>query len=553
MLTRGSSQIGPRVTVLILTAAMLGACTPAPSTAPGTSAGTSPGAGEPTTLTIAVESLGGQEWKQWLAGPQERAIWTMIGDTLIQSDPATRAREPGLAESWTISEDGLTWNFKLRPDVPFQGGRGTVTAEDVKFSWEQYIQEDATVAPGNVRTMRAAVDNDMTNFEIVGPLEFNLHAAEPVAILEPILSSGTPGFVVQSKAYWEADAAAAAAHPIGTGPFEFVSSTPGVDVKLKAVDNHWRQTAGFDNVTILSISDAGARLAQVQGGAVDLALLTPALVAEARQTGLEIVGVKDTGSLSVLLGGTYPNHENYDTDAPWIQTDAPEKGLAIRQALSMAIDRAAILDRVLAGEGTLAAGPAVQYPSLPDRVDPAWPMPVYDEAGARELLATGGYPDGFPISMEIYENRPGSGGSDVAEAIAGMWEAIGITVTRHATDDPTHGEMMDARNTDGQAWIRFTPFSDVLQHSLGSFLEGGNGNLHDPAMEEANTLLITESDPAERVRIEKEMIGSLIERLPLLPLFTVNTSWVVGDRIGEWSPTLSASLLNNVETITPAP
>jgi peptide/nickel transport system substrate-binding protein len=550
---RGSRrQLGMRIAALVTAGAILGACGgQAPASGQPSDPGESAPEGEESTLVIGVESLGGQDWKQWLAGPQERAVWTMIGDTLIQSNPETREREPGLAESWSMSEDGLTWTFTLRPDVPFHDGHGTVTAEDVKFSWEQYIQEDATVAPGNVRTMREAVDGDMDNFEIVGPLEFRLHAAVPVRILEPILANGTPGFVILPKAYWEADPEQAAAHPIGTGPFKFVSSTPGVDVKLEAVEDHWRQTPAYDNVTIWSISDPAARLAQVQAGAVDLAVMNPALVPEAREADLEVIGVKDTGSMSVLLGGTYPGHENFDVDAPWIQDDDPDSGLAIRQALSLAIDREAILERVLAGEGTLAAGPAFQYPSQAERVDPSWTLPEYDPDRARELLAEGGYPDGFEISMEIYENRPGTGGSDVAEAIAGMWEAIGITVTRHVTDDPTHGELMDARETDGQAWIRFTPFSDVLQHSLGSFLEGGNGNMHDPDIEAANEALIAEADAEARTAIGLEMIDSLIERLPLLPLFTVNTSWVAGERVGSWDPIVGSSLLNSVETITP--
>ena len=101
-----------------------------------------------------------------------------------------------------------------------------MTAADVKFSWQQYIQTATTQSPAT--TYALAIDNDINNFEIVGPLGVALHGSQPVFFLPTSLSNAVPGLPIQSMKYWTEHPELAAVHPLGTGPFEFVSSTPGV-------------------------------------------------------------------------------------------------------------------------------------------------------------------------------------------------------------------------------------------------------------------------------------------------------------------------------------
>ena len=154
--------------------------------------------------------------------------------------------------------------------------------------------------------------------------------------------------------------------------------------------------------------------------------------------------------------------------APWIQADAPEKGRAIREALSLAIDREAILDVVMGGEGTLTTAPAVQFPSNTKLVDPSWTVPAYDPELRKPSSPRAATPTDFEIEMVIYENRAGTGVDSVAEAVAGMWEAIGITVNRRVSDQTTERPNTQARTTAGMAWARFTPFFSLPVQGLGS-------------------------------------------------------------------------------------
>ena len=208
----------------------------------------------------------------------------MMGDPLISVDPVSRELMPGLAESWTQSDDGLTWTFKLRPDVPFHGDGewGTVTAEDVKFSWDQYAFHPETTRGFIGGILKQAVGDDMANFEIVSDLEFTVTATEPTNILAQMLSASEETLIIQSKKYWDADATTAEQRLSEPVRMKLVSSTPGVEVVLQARPEHWRKAGVFQKVTLLAISEPWARLAQLQSGAVDLAVLTAPLASRPR-------------------------------------------------------------------------------------------------------------------------------------------------------------------------------------------------------------------------------------------------------------------------------
>ena len=125
----------------------------------------------------------------------------------------------------------------------------------------------------------------------------------------------------------------------------------------------------------------------------------------------------------------YSGSPKLDRNSPWIQADNPQKGLAIRQALSLAIDRELIRDKVLAGAGEVNFGPLLQYNNNPNTMDPSWTLPAFDKEAAKKKLAEGGYPNGFPITLFEYEDDVDTVG--IAQAIAGMWRDIGSR--RHRT------------------------------------------------------------------------------------------------------------------------
>jgi hypothetical protein len=195
---------------------------------------------------------------------------------------------------------------------------------------------------------------------------------------------------------------------------------------MKAVPNHWRQTASFESAKVLEIPDGAARLVQVQSGAVDIAELDPVLAGEADAAGLNVLPIKDIGNAFVILGGMYdpsikavPDDPDRvfvnDDKSPWIQTASPEKGLAIREAMSLAIDRQLILDQILQGHGSLATGPLIQYnaKSGPQRriLVVAGVQPRTREAEARRRRLSRWFP-GRNLrvprgEVDTFSNRPG--------------------------------------------------------------------------------------------------------------------------------------------------
>jgi peptide/nickel transport system substrate-binding protein len=508
------------------------------------------GSGETTgDLVVAVPSLGALDFTPSQANQEAEIITGMVGDHLVRLNPETRELEPGLAESWELSDDGRTWHFTLRPDIPFQDDWGTVTAEDVKFTWEQYIAEDS--AHSIMPTMSQAVDGDIANFEIVSELEFELHTTQPIVHLPALLANNLPGMPVWSKAYFDEEGDAANQHPIGTGPWKFVSATPGVEVQLEAVPDHWRQTPSFATLTITEIADAAARLAQLQSGAVDIVPLDPELAPEAEGAGdLQIVGVPDIGSAMVVMGGQYTGDANEDVDSPWIQADDPDSGLAVREAMSLAIDRETILDRVMNGEGTLTYGPLVQYTNNSNLVDDAWELPEFDLDAAREKLAEGGYPDGFELTMPIFDQEIGT--LSMGEAVAGMWEDLGLTVTREPTEQSLMRPQFQAKETDGQAYVFVTPFYAEAALALPNayMATGNNKQFFDPAIDEAYEQLSAEPDQDARYGLTRDLVTALRENMRAIPLFSINQPYGVGPDVGEWTPTPGLNLISGLETAT---
>ncbi len=504
-------------------------------------------------VVVAVPSLGSENWAPWVASGDEEILTHIVGDTLLRNDPKTRALQAGLATVWDLSADGLTWTFKLRPNVPFHGNYGTLTADDVRFSWDQFIRKDST--QGFAPVYRQAVGGDISGFEVLGPLDFKLHAKNPVVTLAAALSDGTVGLPIQSKKYWDAvSEAQASANPIGTGPYKYIAHQSGVSVTLQAVSSHFRKTPNFKQLILKIISDDSTRLAQVQSGDVDLAPIPLGLRAEAEANKLQIASIPSIGISNMYLGGQYPGHPNiYDSKSPWIQEANPDQGLAIRQALSYAIDRKTILTKVLFGTGQLTAAP-IAYPPGLHFDDPSWKAPTYDVSKAKAALAKGGYPNGFSLNMPLF-NPPGRPSSSaIGEAVAGMWEAIGIKVNRQPIDfQPTMRGKLVARATAGLAWQWTAPFYDEPLDALHiSYVpSGASANFYDPDISAAVSQMSSEPSQAKRYAVARDLGAKLIADVRAIPLFTVGSATAVGKQVKSWVFVNGNATFHNPEYLTP--
>lgn len=504
-------------------------------------------------LIVAVSSLGSETLIPSQSTDVEDVIPSLTNDSLIWIDDETEALGPGLAESWSVSEDLLTWTFKLRPDVEFHDGWGTVTAEDVKFTWGLYTTEDSTSVVAEV--LRQAVGNDLEkNFKIISPLEFSVTADKPVSTLPSQLSDLRGSFFVHSQKYWEEEPEQAEKHIVGTGPFEFVEIRPGVELVLEAseIDHPFRETPAFDRVLIRSVAEDATRLAQVQSGVFDLAPITLQQLGEAQ--GLNIITIPNVGILSVMLGGMWQEDpELLDQDAPWIQADSPEKGLAVRQALATAIDRETMIESISGGEGEPVACALICYPGAP-WVDPSLEVPTYDPEEAKALLAEGGYPDGFDITLMMFEQGGRTGVRDTGEAVAGYWEEIGITVNRDPVDFDTFAvDVLGDRGGTGAAWAYVTPRAEDAGTILAANYnpEATYAHLYSTAINEGLSRLSTEPDPEARHEILSGVATELAQDLTAMPLYTYTATYVTSEKVGSWSPTPAVERISRLETVAP--
>lgn len=506
-------------------------------------------------LTIAVENLGSQLYAPWLSGQENRVVAMLVGDTLTTVDPKTNELKGGLAESWTLSDDHKTWDFKLRANVPFQDGYGNLTADDVKLSWEQWLNPDSVQDPP-ADQLKQAIDEKIANFEVVGPLEFKLHTEHPVVSLPYLLSDSGSSLTIQSKKYFDAKGDEANKHPLGTGPFKFVSNTPGVQVVLEStgVKHPFRDTPSFQKIVLREIPDAAARLAQVQSGTVDMAFLSPDLVPEAKAAKLNLFKTGEVESCAITLGGYYLGTPALDKNAPWVQADNPAKGLAIRQAMSLAIDRKTIVDRLVNGFGDLTYGPIVNWPDDPQQTDPSWQPPEYNVEAAKAKLAEGGYPNGFPITFRAFEQIP------TAQAIVDMWNKIGIKAKFEQTEQALMRPIFRASNvppgnskTNGISWIycasRYP--SPEMGFSNAWVPTGGTKQAFPVGIQQAYDQMNAEPDPAKRYAISRDLVVKLHDDVMPINLFAYRYPWVTGPKIGSWTPIPGVNILNAVESVTP--
>lgn len=300
---------------------------------------------------------------------------------------------PALAESWSISADGLTYTFKLHAGVRFHDG-AEFTAEDVKFSI------DRAMAADSVNAQKALFDG-ITAVTVVDPTTVTLTLSRPIGGLLYNLGWGDAVIV---------DAASAATNkekPIGTGPFKFDNWAKGSAVTLIKNPSYWGTPAMLDKVQFRIIADPAAATAALLSGDVQVFPNFPAPEA--------VPQFQSDARFTVAIGTT-----EGETILSTNNKKAPFDNLKVRQAIAMTLDRQAVIDGAMFGQGT----PIYTHfaPHNPAYVDLSATYPR-DVAKAKALLVEAGFPEGFKAKFKLppvtYARRGG-------EIIAAQLREIGI-------------------------------------------------------------------------------------------------------------------------------
>ena len=426
-----------------------------------------------------------------------------LHDAMVKPMPGT-LQAPCLAESWQMSEDGITWDFTIRDGAKFHNG-APVTAEDVKFSFERYRGANQ----GSIKERVAAIETPDARH-----VRFRLHKPWPDFLTFYSSASGA-GWIVPKKYVEEVGDEGFRKTPVGAGPYKFVSFIPGIELVLEAFDGYWRKAPNVKRLVLKSIPDETTRLAALKGEEVDIAYsIRGELAAELeRMPGLSIQ--------SVVLQA--PNWiyfpEQFDPKSPWHK-------LQVRQAANLAIDREGMNKALFLGFCK------TNNSIIPETFEYYWqpPQAVFDPGKARKLLAEAGYPNGFdagPFSVD-------SSYSNIGEVSVDSLSQVGIRTklqpleraafaSAYANKKLDKGILRGASGAFGNAATR-----------LASFVVKGGSNVYGsyPEIDELYLQQSNELDAKKREAILHKMQQLVYEKAIYAPIWQLAFLSGIGPRVG---------------------
>jgi len=442
----------------------------------------------------------------YTAGTTFDATARNVFDGLTQFERGTTQVVPGLAESWEVSEDGKTYTFNLRKGVKFHSAphftpTREFNADDVLWSFNR--QFDPEHPYHEVGAASYEYFNSMSMPDLIERIEkvddhtVRIHLTRPEAPM--IANLAMPFASIFSAEYAEAMMEAGTpekvdSYPIATGPFEFVAYQKDAIIRYEAFEDYWQGRAPLDKLVFAITPDASVRYAKLQAGECHLMPYpNPADLAQMRED--EDIKLQSREGLNVGYLGFNTKKE------PFTDVD-------VRRALSMAVNKDAIIEAVFQGAGRKAKNPIP--PTMWSYNEEVEDYP-YDPEAAKALLAEAGYPDGFETDIwAMPVQRPyNPNARRMAEIIQADWKKVGVDAEIVSYE---WGEYLK-RSKDGEhqtvllGWTGDNGDPDnFLAVLLGCDAVGGSNRAQwcDPEFEELVQQAKVVSDQAERTDLYEQ-------------------------------------------------
>jgi peptide/nickel transport system substrate-binding protein len=341
-------------------------------------------------------------------GPNN-AFSSNVYEALILQDENQKLM-PGLAVSWKPVND-TTWEFKLRQGVKFHDG-SDFNADDVIFSFER--APNVPNSPSSFGTYLKGKSFKKIDDYTVHAITEKPYPLMPVDLSQVVVVSNEVGKDVTTSQFNSGQAA------IGTGRYKFVEWKPGDTILIERNDNYWGEKAAFEKVEVKPIKSNPSRVAALLAGDVDFIDNVPTADIERLKGDSDILLSSGISNRVIYL-----HMDRFRDDSPYItgtNGKNPLNDLRVRKAISKAINREAIVARVMEG----VAIPAGQLlpPGFFGTSDKVKPEP-YDPEGAKKLLAEAGYPNGFGLTIHGPNDRY-INDAKIAQAIGQMLTRVGI-------------------------------------------------------------------------------------------------------------------------------
>jgi peptide/nickel transport system substrate-binding protein len=453
--------------------------------------------------------------------PNSLVAWHVF-DALTHVDENARL-VPGLAESWK-AVDATTWEFKLRRGVKFHDG-SELTAEDVVYS----LDRPATIvnSPGSF----VPFTRPIVSKQVLDRYTVRLKTAAPYAMVPYDLNSV---FIVSKRA-----AAGVRTEEfnqgkgvIGTGPYRFVAFKRGDRVELARNDQYWDKRPAWENVTLRIMPSDPARTAALLAGDVDAIEQVPTADLPKLRGNAKFQVVQTVSWRTIFL-----HLDQFRDRVPGVTDRAgrpldrnPFKDVRVRKAVSMAINRQGIVERVM--EGAAAPASNLVAPSV-FGYEPALKPEPFNAEGAKKLLAEAGYPQGFSIVLHAPNNRYVND-DQIAQAIAQMLARVGIAT--HVEALPANIYFVKARNQEfGVAMLGWGSFSGdlALRSVIATFdAEKGFGTFNwgrysNPRLDSLVARALATLDPAKREAIAREAMTVAAQDYAFIPIHHQTASWAL--------------------------
>jgi peptide/nickel transport system substrate-binding protein len=485
-----------RIVVLFLAAALLAGVAPSASAAPE------------GTMTWGVHITLAS---RWLDPAETEGIITpfmvlyALHDALVKPMPAG-INTPSLAESFTQSKDGLTYEFVIRKGVKFHHGE-PVTAEDVKFSFERYKGSGARLLKERVREV-----------QVVDPRRVRFHLKEPWPDFMTFYGTSATGagWIVPKTYVEKVGEDGFKRAPIGAGPYKFVSFNPGIELVMEAWEGYWRKVPNIKRLVYRSMPEETTRAVALKKGEVDIAyLLTGPVADDVRRTpGFSLVAPRESPAVFWL---DLP--DQWDPKSPWHDR-------RVRLAVSHAIDRQGLNQAETLGYSKPTGSLIPRALEFSRVFEPH----AFDPAKSRQLLAEAGYPNGFDAG----DFHPWPPYFSMGEALAGYLQQVGIrtrirTMERAAMttawrEKKLKNVIVGITGAGGNAATRL----EAYVSKSGVYTSGVMPDVEDLFQRQAR-----ETDVKKREALLHQIQQMLHERVTQIPIYELAFIWGVGPRVEE--------------------
>ena len=434
-----------------------------------------------------------------------------VFDGLVRVDFKNRKIIPWVAEAWS-QPDPLTWRIKLREGVKWHGGYGEMTAQDVAYTWQYHLDTKSF----QVGTALFPIDSIKTD----GTYVVEVKTKRPFGPF-PAVTMGYAGFIISEKAHKELGPDTYGHKPIGQGAFE-VDSVRGNEVTLKRNENYWRPgLPKLDRLVYRAIPDSTVRLQSLERGELDFMT---------HPDPKDVAGVEKEGKFTVTkTPGWNWDYQQFNLT---VRPDLPYHNKLVRQAISYAIDREAIVNEIYSGQATVTdnqipAGYLGHRESLmryPKNGDLAKAQELMSQAGVR------GYEVEVITSDKDWLRRE-------LELVAAMVSQIGINYKIRDLDIGGFNNLWLNRKYEQhlEDITLVAPDPDATSwwflHSHGS-----SSSYRNPEMDKLLDAAREETDPAKREPLYYKIVDMTVDECPLIYHCNVNFIQVFDKKLTGFTP-----------------